>query len=331
MDVFLLKSAQKLLSLLRYRVPYSEGFLIQELRVNKPFLHKCIEYLQKLGLSVFYSTQTKTLTLNTRIELLSKSNIINHLNEELLRRITLTVLLSTKSTNDDVLIFKEQSNKEIAVCVAEQQTCGRGRQGKKWLTSFGNGIIMSLCKKLNQSSQHLDGLSLVAGLAIIKTIKTKTQNQLLLKWPNDIMCQNKKLAGVLIELFTHPKSPTVLIVGLGINLKDTKIHQENIEQEIIALQDVSSDFLDRNHIIAELVKNIVTYLDLFYKYGFKYFAPIWMQYDYLFEKSINVLNKQHAFSGIAKGVTNTGALIVENMGEMKEIYSGEISIRKVNE
>lgn len=221
--------------------------------------------------------------------------------------------LSTDESSKDLGI-KEPQNKldkmiaSIDVCCAEQQTNGRGRLGRHWFSPYGENIYLSCRFKVICNNQNLEGLSLVIALAILAALD---ENKFLLtdikiKWPNDLLWQDKKLCGILIEIIK--KNYLEVIIGVGLNV--------NMDKSIGGLKDwcslrtITGTFWDRNPLIAYLIYYIDLNLNYFFQSGFRWFKDDWQKVDYLYGKKIIARTPQGTIEGFAHGVDVNGNLCI---------------------
>lgn len=225
---------------------------------------------------------------------------------------------SIKSTNEYLL--EQPFNHKTQLCFAREQTNGKGQQGRVWHSQKDGSILFSIKKIFNQSL-NINGLSLVIALAIIDNIRSNYNiKNLGIKWPNDIYFADKKLSGILIENQSYNEFNSV-VIGVGINY--------NIEKKL----DCDNDWIDLNRIInniknieimtAEIVNNILLFIDKFEKKGFKSFKKDWYLYDILKGRNAKLNKNGKIFSGKVSGINDQGALIISNVDGVETIYSSE--------
>ncbi|STX51201.1 biotin-[acetylCoA carboxylase] holoenzyme synthetase and biotin operon repressor [Legionella busanensis] len=213
------------------------------------------------------------------------------------------------------------------ICCAETQTQGRGRFGRTWVSPFGENIYFSGRWQLNCCISKLSGLSLVISLAILSALKSNNiQKDIYLKWPNDLMWQHKKLAGVLIELIAEANSCIEIIIGIGINI-NTK-NKLSPELPWCSLYDMTSLHFNRNQLIASLITTLDLFLQQFLDEGFKAFHDEWQQVDYLDGQYITVFQPNLTLSGYVCGVNELGQLrLIDDKGKCHYLSSGDTSLK----
>lgn len=210
---------------------------------------------------------------------------------------------SLDSTNNYLLNYARYDKQ---ICLAETQTAGRGREDKVWHSPFGQNIYFSLRLPLKKFT----GLSLIISLAVIKTLHHfAPDTKFFAKWPNDIMVENKKLAGCLIEI----QHNTHAVIGIGININMTR-------DPWISLKDIVGHEIDRNKVCTTLITTLLDYIKEFESKDFDVFIPEWDSVDYLRYKTITIQN----ITGVMTGINNHGNLVLTlPSGELREINSGE--------
>ncbi|MBP9722519.1 MAG: biotin--[acetyl-CoA-carboxylase] ligase [Gammaproteobacteria bacterium] len=245
------------------------------------------------------------------------------------------------STND-YLINKHLLDNQFTVCFTEMQTAGRGRStqaGKKiWYSPFGNNIYCSMGWNYYGNQNLLLGLSLVAGLSVAEVLTDHGATNVGLKWPNDVLLDNKKIAGILMEIIGEPNGSCKLVLGFGINIGDNYNNklltslEQNINQPWVNLKNNLKTNLKnnlnitRNIIIINLLNKFISYYNFFIKDGLKDFLQKWQKYDVLHDRLVNIKLANENKLGKALGLDNQGALLVEINSKQQVFYSGEVSV-----
>lgn len=207
-------------------------------------------------------------------------------------------------------------------CIAEEQTAGRGRFGKTWLSPKGVNIYCSI-RFSPPSLSALSGVSLVCGLSTLSALSTymPTEN-LCLKWPNDVLYQHHKISGILIEYQTN-----ALIIGIGINVNSILPLSPIPDKPWGSIYSLTGCLTDRNALLVDLLQMLSVNLEKLWRYGLMHFSDEWKSIDYLINKNIKMSIHGKEYTGFARGITQTGALIFENMnGEIRHLDSGEASL-----
>lgn len=240
----------------------------------------------------------------------------------------LHVLETVDSTNQFLKDFPIASN--VTICCAESQTQGRGRFGRYWHSPFAKNIYFSIRYQFNCTIENLAGLSLVVSLAIVKMLKNFWGTaEIQIKWPNDLIWQDKKLAGTLIELIGTQNSTTDLIVGIGINVNSMgRELTTQLERPSCSLYDITQQTIDRNMLIAQLIVQLHHDFQQLVTQGFASFIRDWESLDYLHGKPIAITQPTGILSGLACGVNEAGLLkVCDTSGMMHYLSAGETSLR----
>ena len=204
------------------------------------------------------------------------------------------------------------------LCITREQTKGQGQHGRGWVSEKDGSIIFSI-RQCFHEQVNVSGLSLVVGMAIIKSIEAECQLLgLKIKWPNDIYFKDKKLAGILMENTLH-KANQYVLVGVGVNFKlQAKIE---IDAPWTDLSKIVKNLPDFQYLAASLINNIISMSDDFEVNGLKTLLSHWDDYDML--KGVLIKSKESGqeFQGKIDGITNQGALKVLTEDGVKELYS----------
>jgi BirA family biotin operon repressor/biotin-[acetyl-CoA-carboxylase] ligase len=252
---------------------------------------------------------------------------------------------TTKSTNDDLLArWRAGELIDPVARIAHEQTSGKGRAGRVWLSRPEDTLCFSLAHPFYKSPNELSGLTLVIGLAVITGIagalgisETALHQQgLRLKWPNDLLLNNAKLGGVLIEGGqSNPSSPTWMVIGLGLNLRNAALITKSLEDHstfgVAALDQLISQqkpIPDAEFIWLKLIESFEKYLAQFQQFGFSHFKSSWVQWDAFKGQSVCISGAgKEPIIGISAGVDDTGALILNQDNKSITIHAGDLSLR----
>lgn len=301
--------------------------LARQLKVTRAAVWKQIEHLRDLGAPI-EGAAGSGYRLAWPLELLDADRIRGELDGAARKRLhALAVHWQIDSTNTELQRRAAQAA-GIEVCLAETQTAGRGRRGRAWQSPLGGNLYFSLLRRFDSGMAALSGLSLVVGIAVIDALADCGVAEIGLKWPNDVLAQGRKLAGILVELGGEFLGPCHAVVGVGINLRLPAQARARIEQPAIDVASLREGSLpSRNRLAARLIARLVDALDRFEAHGFAAFAPAYARSDLLRERAVRVLAAGASRDGIAAGVDERGALIVRH-GKITTHYdSAEISVR----
>jgi BirA family biotin operon repressor/biotin-[acetyl-CoA-carboxylase] ligase len=227
---------------------------------------------------------------------------------------------------------KTNSEKVGRVCIAEHQTNGRGRKGNKWVSPFGANLYFSLGIELPVGLSVLGGLSLAIGIGLTEFLNKKTNSRVKLKWPNDLLCDNKKLAGILVEASGDSTDTSFVNVGIGINWNMSSKFTEGIDQPWINLFDILPHHIDRTELLADLLMELDRTIDFFVEEGFEIFNKKWHENSAFIGKEILIKSKlgseEKNIIGTELGIDKNGAIKVQTPQGEQSFYSGEVSLRK---
>ena len=292
----------------------------------EPAKPKRLIYSQ-LGLTAPQPLQSERCILGVMIEVvnknpLDKEKILSKLSNELRSKVFLEVFDTISSTNDYLLRKEKNKNKDIKICIAEEQTKGRGRRGKSWISPKFKNIYFSLSSYLKK--EDLSGLSIAVALSVSKVL-TKINVMSLIKWPNDLLVGNKKICGILIET-AKVGELTKVVIGIGINVNME--YSELIDQEWTSIKLEKKQSVDRNSIITEMINQLCITLNKFEQEEFDYFLNKFTSLDLLKDKEFTLKDKPNE-TFIGKGIDNKGLLIAQNLKDQRivKFSSGEVSLK----
>jgi len=262
-------------------------------------------------------------------ELLSVSGINASLDADAAASIRHLALLGTiDSTNSFVKRFSEEHGQTRIVALAERQTAGRGRHGKRWLSSFAGGINLSILWEFELGASSLEGLSLAAGVAVRRALTQMGVSGVQLKWPNDLFLSEKKVGGILLEVLGDPSGPCSVIVGVGINHCISDAVGENIDQPFTDIVSEVPGYVSRNALCAALISQLIELLDSYESTGFIDYRDEWQQCDITLGKKCTIQTGKKSITGMAMGIDSNGAIILRTEdGEEIRFVGGNLSLR----
>lgn len=233
------------------------------------------------------------------------------------------------STNAEAQRLMAGRTPRPLACVSELQSAGRGRRGRAWLSPYAQNIYLSITEPFNTGAQGLEGLSLVVGIALAETLQSCGYEGVALKWPNDVLLDGKKLAGILIEIAGDLTSDCVVVIGVGVNVLMGRETGATIDQAWTSLlQATRHGELNRNRLIAVFADRLLEAMTVFRAQGFKPFGAAWERHDAWFGQMVNVVSGNHVLSGRHLGVNERGALRLETPEGIVCANGGEVSLRK---
>lgn len=301
---------------------YSGEMLGRELGISRTAVSKHIRSLSELGLDIF-SVTGKGYKLASSLQLMDQQLIKASCNNH---DAPVEVLSVVDSTNT---YLKQSSvlHKNGGSCLAEAQTAGRGRQGRKWVSPFGASLYLSMYWGFEGGYQALGGLSLVIGVAVARALKAFADVSVQLKWPNDVYLNGKKLAGILVEVEGQLDDVSHCVIGVGLNIRMPPSPACEIDQPWTDLHSDTASPIDRNLLASALLDHLYLALQLFSEHGLTPFLKEWQAYNLYQDKWVKMLCGPQHFSGQCRGINDQGALLVETDKGVQAFYGGEISVR----
>lgn len=242
-------------------------------------------------------------------------------------RFDVDVLAECASTSTLLLSRAEAGAAAGSVLAARHQTAGRGRRGRSWVSEAGDSLTFSLLWRF-PGGKSLSGLSLAIGVAIAKSLESLGIGGIMLKWPNDVLQNGRKLAGVLIEVVPGIR-PEAVVIGVGVNLRLPQAMPEEVRRTATALADADIRVPAQSILLARLLTGIHAVLQCFAEVGFAGLHDDWVMRHAFEGQPVRLLSDfGPPLAGVCRGVGNDGALLLETAGGMQRIISGEVSLRK---
>ena len=309
---------------------YHDGTSIgRSLRMTRSAVWKAITKLKKCGVAID-SIKGKGYAITEPLVMLSEAAIKKALTAMHCQSVFApAVFESIRSTNDYLMALTPK--KTGMICLAESQSHGKGRLGRAWHSPFGKNIYFSYLHRFEKDISELAGLSLVVGLAVAKTLNEYigSGERCVVKWPNDVFCQEKKIAGNLIEMQAEAHGVCNVVIGIGINV-NMQEDDCKITQPWTSLRCVTGDYIDRNHLSARLMMNLADCLDVFAHKGLSAFMDEWQTVDSLRDKTITLHRVNETVSGKVLGVNEQGHLLLSLQdGTVRAFSSGDATMGAV--
>ena len=312
--------------------PISGEIMALALNKSRTSIWKAIQSLKKEGYAIESSTN-KGYTLSENNDVLSEQQIT----QELIQQYhpidwIIQTMESTTSTNDLAKLYANQNSTTPAIFISEEQTAGRGRLGRKFVSPSKTGLYISLCLFPTVALEDLSLITCATAIACVETIEQLTGKSLDIKWVNDLFYQEKKVGGILTEVISDFESQQVqaLIVGIGINLIDSP---QSFPEELHSIvgsifsskEEYNDSSFNRNHFIAQFLEKWTFYYQNLSK---REFISTYKEHSNVIGKFVNVFEGSQTYSAYAKDIDENGHLVVEK--EDNSLYTlsyGEVSIR----
>ncbi len=240
-----------------------------------------------------------------------------------------TIFLDKTDSTNKVLKESAEALSEGTMVIAGEQTAGRGRMERSWSSPKGEGIWMSFLLRPQLSPAECSGLTLVTALALTRALRNVTGLDLMIKWPNDVVCNGKKIAGILTEMSTKDMEVDYIVVGVGINVGTMEFPDE-IRNTASSLYLEGSKELSHKVMIKEFCREFEQVYPAYIKTG--NMSTLRSEYEALLVnlgRTVSVIEEGNAHIGEAIGVNDEGELLFKCNSEITAIRAGEVSVRGV--
>lgn len=320
---------EEILRLLRSADGYISGQeLCNRFGVSRTAVWKAINQLKEAGYEI-EAQQNKGYKLMAAPDLMTEAEIKSLMHTDWVAKEVL-YFDTIDSTNTKAQELAEKGYPSGTLVVADKQESGKGRRGRSWVSPSGTGIFMTLMIKPDINPNNASMLTLVAALAVAKAITSVTGEEALIKWPNDIVINGKKVCGILTEMNAQFDYINHIVVGIGINVHNESFPEEISQMASSLMIEAGGKRFHRAQIIAETMSYFEQYYDTFLKT--QDLSALVREYDKLLvnrNKSVRVLDPKEPFDGKAMGITPKGELIVDTWESRKLVSSGEVSVRGI--
>ena len=232
------------------------------------------------------------------------------------------------STNTVLRNLADKGAVSGTTVTAESQSAGRGRRGRTWVSPSGTNIYMSLLIRPDFEPEKARMLTVIMALSVAQAINESTELKAKIKWPNDIVVNNKKVTGILTEMILNNETGPYVIIGTGINVNINEFPDE-IKDMATSLKLESGKEVNREEIIALTMSYFEDNYNRFLKT--KDISLLKGEYESLLvnkDKEVLILGEKEPYKGTALGIDNEGELLVKDeYGNINKIYAGEVSVR----
>ncbi len=306
--------------------------LATELGMSRAAVWKQIKRLEALGLEVDVKRGVG-YRIQPPLDLLDEHAIRAALSTDARARLdTLDLRIHAHSTNSRLLGGERPPFGRMAVCLAEYQSAGRGRRGRTWLAPPGRGLCLSLAWTYPAQPQGIESLGLAAGAAARRALTEQTGAAIGIKWPNDLVVDDRKLGGILVEMSAEGHGACFVVVGIGINvtavpsLTGTQ-HGATAAQPIDLASAAPGRSPSRNVLAAALIDAFSDMFDAYPVTGFAAYRDDVVRADTLCGREVTVELSGRRLAGRAIGIAADGRLRVDCGDEIREIVAGDVSVR----
>lgn len=242
----------------------------------------------------------------------------------------LEVFAEIESTNSYLLEQPGPRPGHFRVAIADHQTAGRGRQGKRWISPPSSGLALSLSFTFEETPANLPSLTLAAGIGIAAALQTIGVSDIGLKWPNDIVAQDGKLGGILTEVQSRGAKGTTVVIGVGLNVDLPRAMHNDAPgrwtTKVTDLRECVDALPSREALTAGILQCLFGSIVRFESDGFAAFQCAWRTYDWLKGKTVSCAQTTGHITGIADGVDSDGALLVRTPDGTRRIVTGSVTV-----
>jgi len=319
--------AQELLVALSDGGMVSGAQLAERAGVTRAAIWKQIEALRARGVPV-ESRGTAGYCLPWPVQLLDVSTLREYLPEAVDKRLgTLELHWEIDSTSSEIQ-RRQADLPDLSMVLAETQTAGRGRRGRRWLSPPGLNVYLSCLKRFDAGFAALSGLSLAVGVIVMRTLTALGIDGAGLKWPNDVLSTDGKVAGILVELGGEYQGPCAAVIGVGLNVRLTDALHEQAGQPVNDLSTLAGIAPDRNRVAAALIAALAEGLTQFEREGFAAFVDEYARHDLLRDQPLRVQGASSVLEGVGVGVDERGALLLKTADGVHRIDSADVTVRR---
>ena len=327
MSVYLAPQQARFFALLRLLANgefHSGSQLAQYLGISRASVSNALHQAENYGLQL-YRVRGRGYCLSNPPQWLDAELITHHLGQQA-RQFTVEISDCASSSNTLLLQRAAQGAPSGSVLAVEWQSSGRGRLGRTWHSGLGNALTFSLLWRFERGLSALSGLSLAVGVALIRVLSALGISGAQLKWPNDVLSKQGKLAGVLIEAQGDMLGPSAVVIGVGLNLFLPPALRSRIDQPVSSLADLSNykKMPERNYLLALILLELQKILHTFAAQGFSALRAEWESHHALHKQSVQLLLPDGSrVVGLAAGITENGALMLETPQGTQIFHAGE--------
>lgn len=299
----------------------------RELGRSRATLSEALKRVPQLGIEIF-SVRGKGYRLAEPIEFLDADSVNARL-ASARSRVRLEVVDEIDSTSSRLLERAAGGAPSGTCLAAEWQSAGRGRRGRSWLSSLGGSLTFSLLWRFERGAGHLGGLSLAMGVAVARALAASGVERVQVKWPNDVVADFRKLAGILVETSGEMQGPSVAVIGVGVNYRLAERVVDLIDQPVTDVAHCCATLPSRSELLANLLESLGCVLDDFEAAGFAASRDAWRSLHAFQGRRVRVIPPREApFDANVVDVAPDGALVVSTLdGRTLTLASAELSLR----
>ncbi len=299
-----------------------------KLGVSRAAVFKGVKALSETGLTI-EAIAGRGYRLDSPLTPLDRKRIVRHLNGADIAPRQIEILEEVDSTNRHLLARAVTATDPSGdVCLAEVQPQGRGRRGRNWTATPYQNLMLSMAWRFAGGPAMVSGLSLAAGVAILRALARYGVRGVGLKWPNDVLWQDRKLAGLLVDVNGEASGPCTVVLGVGINCRIAPTDARRIDQPWVDVHTITGETVDRNRFAAAVIDELHKMFKLFADVGLAAFRTEWERAHIYAGRAVRVWQGEKLFDGTVEGIDDHGALRLRDArGSTQIFHSGEVSLR----
>lgn len=305
---------------------HSGQALAEEFSLSRSSIFNILAQAESMGL-VIHAVRGRGYRLPEPVEWLNDDLIVKHLGAAA-GGYSIHVLDSVDSTNTALMAAALNGAADGTLYCSEHQQSGKGRRGRHWHSVPGGSLTFSTLWRFDNGLQSLGGLSLAVGLAIARAVNRHSKHPARLKWPNDVLVDFRKLAGILVEVQGDLHGAAFAVVGIGLNVRLNGAQRDAVDQAVIDLADMGVT-VGRNQLLADCLVELHAVLAVFRQYGFAALRDEWLTLDAYAGKPVSLcMPDARTVHGVGSGVDASGAFLLRDATSALIPFSGgEISLR----
>jgi len=297
----------------------------RRLGISRTAVWKYIQLLRNSGYNI-ESSSRQGHRLISRSNIITEYEILKNLNTEIFGRREIHIFEETDSTNMQAFKIASKNAPEGSIVITETQTGGKGRLGRRWVSPPRKNLYISLIIKPQIRISFAPRITIVTAVALSDTLEESGAAGHMIKWPNDILYDNKKLSGILTEMKGDCDSIDFIIIGIGVNLNSgPDDYPDNIKDSAVSVKDITGSEIDRVKFLTLFLMNFEKHYIAFLNGKFPEILEKWKSRSFIINRRIKVSNFDETFTGIVTGITPDGNLIVNTDEGICHVNSGDIN------
>lgn len=305
---------------------HSGQALAHEFNLSRSSIFNALAQAESMGLAI-HAVRGRGYRMPEPVEWLDGVTVADHLGT-VAEAYTIHVHDSVDSTNAALMAAALSGAADGTLICTEHQQSGKGRRGRQWHSVLGGSLTFSVLWRFENGLQSLSGLSLAVGLAIARAVNRHSRHPVRLKWPNDVLVDYRKLAGILVEVQGDMHGAAFAVVGVGLNVRMSGAQRDAVDQAVVDLAEMGVA-VGRNRLLADCLLELHAVSSLFRQHGFAPLREDWLKLDAYAGRAVALaLPDARSVRGMASGVDETGAFLLRDAQATLRPYSGgEISLR----